>query len=281
MYVRVILMQVFINEAFTKAINDYLKSVEQPKSVVYNSFLVVVIRLLIIMYSELDIVNPMVINDEDLLKNNLAKYGYSKNNLDIFFSDLQVYYELEKDNENKTIKVKNPYFITVQKELIDMLIAKKLNFHLKEKEVQDFYSLLYTPYSKNPLQVSYNFLIADDVLEIDNYFKKQMKENVKVVVPREKHYLNVKAYELLNYSMDQINNMDANEIDRVNHQVYDYFKIRENAINKEYLLDKAIEAIEREKNKVTSGNGYVDILLIMSIICTVIMVVGIITFIVI
>ena len=274
-------MQVFINEAFTKAINDYLKSVEQPKSVVYNSFLVVVIRLLIIMYSELDIVNPMVINDEDLLKNNLAKYGYSKNNLDSFFSDLQVYYELEKDNENKTIKVKNPYFITVQKELIDMLIAKKLNFHLKEKEVQDFYSLLYTPYSRNPLQVSYNFLMADDVLEIDNYFKKQMKENVKVVVPREKHYLNVKAYELLNYSMDQINNMDANEIDRVNHQVYDYFKIRENAINKEYLLDKAIEAIEREKNKVTSGNGYVDILLIMSIICTVIMVVGIITFIVI
>ena len=184
-YDRVSLMPVFINEAFTKAINDYLKSVEHSKGVVYNSFLVVVIRLLIIMYSELDIVNPMVINDEDLLKNNLAKYGYSKNNLDIFFSDLQVYYELEKDNENKTIKVKNPYFITVQKELIDMLIAKKLNFHLKEKEVQDFYSLLYTPYSKNPLQVSYNFLMADDVLEIDNYFKKQMKENVKVVVPRE------------------------------------------------------------------------------------------------
>ena len=274
-------MQVFINEAFTKAINDYLKSVEQSKGVVYNSFLVVVIRLLIIMYSELDIVNPMVINDEDLLKNNLAKYGYSKNDLDIFFSDLQVFYEQEKDNENKMIKIKNPYFITVQKELIDMLIAKKLNYNLKEKEVQDFYSLLYTPYSKNPLQVSYNFLMADDVLEIDNYFKKQMKENVKVVVPREKHLLNVKAYELLNYSMDQINNMDASEVDRVNHQVYDYFKIRENAINKEYLLDKAIEAIEREQNKVTSGNGYVDILLVMSIICTVIMVVGIITFIVI
>ena len=280
-YDRVSLMQVFINEAFTKAINDYLKSVEQSKGVVYNSFLVVVIRLLIIMYSELDIVNPMVINDEDLLKNNLAKYGYSKNDLDIFFSDLQVFYEQEKDNENKMIKIKNPYFITVQKELIDMFIAKKLNYNLKEKEVQDFYSLLYTPYSKNPLQVSYNFLMADDVLEIDTYFKKQMKENVKVVVPREKHLLNVKAYELLNYSMDQINNMDASEIDRINHQVYDYFKIRENAINKEYLLDKAIEAIEREQNKVTSGNGYVDILLVMSIICTVIMVVGIITFIVI
>ena len=273
--------RVFINEAFTKAINDYLSSVENPKGVVYNSFLVIVIRLLIVLYSELDIVNPMVINDEELLKNNLAKYGYSKNDLEMFLSDLQVYYDIEKENENKMIKIQNPYFITIQKELIDMLIAKKLNFHLKEKEVQDFYDLLYTPYSKNPLQVSYNFLMTDNVLEIDNYFRKQMKENVKMVVPREKHLLNVKAYELLNYSMDQINNMDANEIDRVNHQVYDYFKIRENAINKEYLLDKAIEAIEREKNKVTSGNGYVDILLVMSIICTVIMVVGIITFIVI
>ena len=112
-------------------------------------------------------------------------------------------------------------------------------------------------------------------------FKKQLKENVKIIKPQEKHYLNIKAYEILNYSMDDLNKMDSNELDRVNHQVYDYFKIRENAINKEYLLEKALEAIERENNKVTSGNGYVDILLIMGIICTIIMVVGIFTFIII
>ena len=53
-YDRVRLMRVFINEAFTKAINDYLKSVEQPKGVVYNSFFLFVIRLLIIIYSELE-----------------------------------------------------------------------------------------------------------------------------------------------------------------------------------------------------------------------------------
>ncbi|MFR5857235.1 MAG: hypothetical protein ACLUFU_05440 [Bacilli bacterium] len=272
---------VFINEAFTQAINDYLKSVEQPKGVIYNSFLVIVIRMLIVLYSELDIVNPLVINDEDLLKSNLTKYGFSKYQLDIFFSDLQVYYDIEKEQKDKIVKKPNPYFISVQKLLIDMLIAKKLNFQLKEKEVQDFYNLLYTPYSPNPLQVSYNFLMAEDVLEIDRYFRQQMKENVKQVKTREKHYLNVKAYELLNYSMNDLYQMDANEVDKINSQVYDYFKIRENAINKEYLLDKAIEAIERENNKVTSGNGYVDILLVLSIICTIIMVVGILTFIII
>ncbi len=272
---------VFINEAFNQAINDYLKSVEQPKGVIYNSFLVIVIRMLIVLYSELDIVNPLVINDEDLLKSNLTKYGFSKYQLDIFFSDLQVYYDIEKEQKDKIVKKPNPYFISVQKLLIDMLIAKKLNFQLKEKEVQDFYNLLYTPYSPNPLQVSYNFLMAEDVLEIDRYFRQQMKENVKQVKTREKHYLNVKAYELLNYSMNDLYQMDANEVDKINSQVYDYFKIRENAINKEYLLDKAIEAIERENNKVTSGNGYVDILLVLSIICTIIMVVGILTFIII
>lgn len=272
--------QVFVNEAFSKAIDDYLKSADQPQGITYNSFLVVVVRMLICMYSELDIINPMVVNDQDLLYKNLTKFGYSKDSLDIFFSNLQLFYDIEKENERKDIKEKNPYFVMTQKDLIDMFIAKKLNFHLTEEETRAFYNLLYTPFSKNPLQVSYNFLTATDVSEVDNYFKQQMRDNVKVVVPKEKHYLNVKAYELLNYSMDDLNRMDSSELDRVNHQVYDYFKIRENAINKEYLLEKAIEAMERENNKVTSGNGYVDILLVMSIICTIVMVVGIVTFIV-
>ena len=182
-----------------------------------------------------------------------------------------MFLDIENDNNQKEIKDKNPYFITIQKELVDMFIKKKVNFYITEVEVNEFYDLLYTPYSKNPLRVSYNFLNATDVLEIDKYFKSEMSSNVKVVMPKEKHYLNVKAYELLNYSMDDIKNMSSADVDRVNSLVYDYFKIRENAINKEYLLEKAIEKIERENNKVTSGNGYVDILLILSVISTVFM----------
>ena len=244
--------KVFINEAFTKAINDYLKSSDNIQGVTYNSFLVVVLRSLVSIYSELDIVNPKVMDDAELLKDNLSKFGYSKTDVEVFLSNLQLFLDFEKENEKRSVKNKNPYFIIIQKELVDMLIKKKLNFYLTEAEVIEFYDLLYTPYSKNPLRVSYNFLQASDVLEVDRYFKIQMKENIKVILPKEKHYLNVKAYELLNYSFDDIKNMDSSDVDKVNSQVYDYFKIRENAINKEYLLDKAIEAIERENNKVTS-----------------------------
>lgn len=276
--------QVFVNDAFTKAIDDYLKNADNVQGIIYNSFLVVVVRMLVCIYSELDIVNPLVIGDEELLYKNLTKFGYSRDSLNIFFSNLQLYYDISQKNQQNSQKEKNPYFEFVQKDLIDMFIVKKVNFYLTEEEVKTFYDLLYTPFSKNPLRVSYNFLMCTinntDVMEIDNYFKTQMRDNIKVIKPQEKHYLNVKAYEILNYSMDDLNKMDSNELERVNHQVYDYFKIRENAINKEYLLEKAIEAIEREKNKVTSGNGYVDILLVMSVICTIIMVVGILTFVV-
>ena len=272
--------RVFINNAFTKAVDNYMNSNDNVQGIMYNSFLVVVVRILISIYSELDIVNPMVIGDEELLKENLAKFGYPKMDVEVFLANLQLFDDFEIANEHEQIKQKNPYFVIIQKELVDMLIKKKLNFYLTENEVREFYDLLYTPYSMNPLRVSYNFLMAKNVLEIDYYFKTSMRDNVKMVLPKEKHYLNVKAYEMLNYSMDDIKKLDSSEVDKINSQVYDYFKIRENAINKEYLLDKAIEASMMEKNKVTSGNGYVDILLVLSIICTVVMVVGILLFII-
>ncbi len=82
--------QVFVNEAFSKAVDNYLKSSDNVQGVMYNSFMVVVIRMLVCMYSELDIVNPMVVGDTDLLYKNLTKFGYSKDSLNIFFSNLQL-----------------------------------------------------------------------------------------------------------------------------------------------------------------------------------------------
>lgn len=271
--------KVFINEAFSKAISDYQSSVDNPQGIKYNSFLVVVIRLLVSIYSELDIINPYMMEDEELLKLNLAKFNYNKVNIELFLSNLELFYDYEIVNEKKKIKSKNPYFIEIQKSLVDMFICKKLNFYITEEETNIFYDLLYTPYSKNPLRVSFNFLQAKNPLEIDNYFRKEMRDKIKVILPKEKNYLNIKAYELLNMSFDTIKNLSENELNKVNSEVYDYFKIRENAINKEYLLEKAIEAKLRENNKITSGNGYVDILLVMSVVCTALMILGIVVFI--
>ena len=148
----------------------------------------------------------------------------------------------------------------------------------KPEEINEFYNLLYTSNTKNALRLSYNYLMSSDPNEINDYFNRMMHENVKIVKTEEKKLLNLRAYEILNYSLEQINNMSAEQIEKINHQVYDYFKIRENAINKEYLLDEAVKAFDREKNKLTTGNGYVDVLLIMSIVTTLLFVVGMILY---
>ena len=70
--------------------------------------------------------------------------------------------------------------------------------------------------------------------------------------------------------------MDNNELRNVNKEIYSYFNIDDNTMNKKYLLDNEIKKLLYERNKVTTGNGYVDILLVMSVIVTTIMVIGII-----
>ena len=67
--------------------------------------------------------------------------------------------------------------------------------------------------------------------------------------------------------------MNGDEIDKLNSEIYESFDISENAINKEYLLNEKVKKIKINSEPLTTGNGYVDILLIMSVVVTTIMVV--------
>lgn len=248
----------FINEAFTVAINDYLESKNHPEGIKYNSFLVVVIRLLTIIYDELDVLNPFYLNNEQAFNDNLEKYGYSYNNIVLFKNTFLSYYQKENSVD----------FINIQKMLIDMFALKKKSMDIKESEINSFKDLLYTPTSTNALITSYNFLMSKDIYEIQKYFDKIISENVYKKPSKPKKTLNIDAYEILKYSLEDINKMDADELENVNKKVYNYFDINENAINKDYLLDKAVFDYNHPKVSLSTGNGYVDILLILSIIVT-------------
>ena len=260
----------FINDAFTFAVNKYLNSKEMPESTDYNSFLVVVVRSLMAIYDELDILNPFYFNDENLLYSNLVKYGYGNVEIDELFKEIQKYYEKENDDG----------FIFIEKRLVDMFIQKYKSMNLSEEEIAKFRDLLYSPQSANPLLVSYNFLMAKDPNDIINYFEKKLEENVRIEPEPVKETLNLEAYEILKYSLEDIKNMSANELEDVNKKVYSYFDINANAINKKYLLDKAVYDYNHPKSALSTGNGYVDILFILSIIATLAMVIFIITLIV-
>ena len=263
----------FINEAFTQAINDYMSSKDKKEGILYNSFLVVVIRMLINIYSEIDIINPYQIKSEEILINNLMKFGASKEEIDNLFTLISNYYLIERRNSLAIKREENTYFIDVQKALIDLFTLKRLNFGLTENESKEFFDLLYTPGTSNALRQSYNYLNASDIYEVASYYQNKMLEKPKEEKEEAKNLLKFDIYKLFNVSIADISKMNSSDIDKLNKEIYKSFDISENAINKDYLLDEKLKEIKMQNSPITTGNGYVDILLIMSVIVTTIMVV--------
>ena len=72
----------------------------------------------------------------------------------------------------------------------------------------------------------------------------------------------------MGYKMPDINNLSDNDLEKVNHEVYAFFKVNELDDNKEEVLNKAINYYKRYGNKITTGNGYVDFLLFASVVAT-------------
>lgn len=261
--------KVFINKSFNDALDSYLKSKNNVNGIKFNSFLVVVIRLLVIIYDELDITNPYDFSNEKMLYTNLTKFGYSKENLDLFFNKLDLY----SQNEN------NKDFIEIQKMLVDMMMKKKKTLNVSQEELDEFRSLLYSKESCNPLLISYNFFMAGSSNEVVEYYDNNLPLNEKVVKPKITKKLNFDAYEALKYSLDDIDNMSPEELEDANKKVYNFFEVNENSINSDYLLDKAVNDYNRP-NRLAANGGFVNTLLFLAIVCTVAMIVAIITFII-
>ena len=103
----------FVNIAFDTGIKSYL-SIENKEGIKYNSFLVVVIRLLVLIYGEADILNPFYLNNKVVFLNNLAKYGMAKSDIAVFKEEFLNYYKFEVQNINgrirATVKTKEPLF---------------------------------------------------------------------------------------------------------------------------------------------------------------------------
>lgn len=272
----------FINEAIEKAIKDYLLSKSDQEGKLYNSFLVVFIRALCLIYGELDIINPYYTNNSDMFKYNLKRYNCPLGLIDNLMLLIDMYYKIEMKNQNSLETEENRYFIEVQKKLVDLFVSKIESFEVSDNEYKEFFDLLYTPATSNPLRQSYNYLKASNPYEVAIYYQEKInnihKQNKKI---EQKELLDLDVYKLFNYKLSDISKMNNEEIKNLNKSIYQSLNINDNAINKDYLLKEAINKLKyNDTNRVGTGNGYVDILIVMSIIVTSIMVVSIFAFIV-
>lgn len=272
----------FVNIAFEESIKLYLTSLSNKDSLAYNTFPVVVIRLLALIYGKLDIVNPYYLKNSVAFMNNLGKYGVSNSRIALFKDEFQKFYEFEQANDKRKIKQKNPYFVSIQKYLVDMFVAKKKTEDVSLTEEESFLDLIGSTHTKNYYRLSYLYLMSDDLNFIEKYYYSRLNEmDVTRELVLDKTItgdLNLEALNLLGISLSNLKNMSNEEINKAQNKAYEYFEVDALSPTREKDLNKAIDYYKLYGKKITSGNGYVDILLLMSVIVTSLSVIAIIIF---
>ena len=84
--------------------------------------------------------------------------------------------------------------------------------------------------------------------------------------------LSKEAYQIAGFNPIEVMNMSEKEIENVNNKVFHFFRIKDTDINKRKHLESAIDYYKKYGNNLTSGNGYVDSLLLAGFIATGVMV---------
>ena len=263
--------QTFINPAISEAILIYLKYKDQPTNPAHNDFLVHAISTLVFIYGELDILNPYITHNEQMMggfDSNITKYGFPMEHLTDFKKQFMRFREEEKVQARP-----NTAFIKIEKYLIDMFCYKQKSMNLAMEEFANFKKYLYV--IDNPLMVNDLNKYTIDPNEIGGYLKSKMFEaqHQFSLEPMHKEILNSDAYTLLGYNLTQINNLNSQDLKAVNDQIYSFFRVDSTLQNRKELLDKAVNYYKRYGNKITSGNGYVDFLLFASVLATAVFVV--------
>ena len=270
----------FVNIAISRAIELYLSSSKNKDSILYNSFLVVTVRILAFIYGELDVLNPYYLNNSVAFFNNLAKYGMSRADIAIFKEEFLNYYKFEEENNNGKIKFKNPYFKNVLKYLVDMFIFKRNSVEVTYQEEEMFLDLAYTSHTKNPCRVSYNYLASENPQYIEKYYYSKVNQ-FDVTSDLSKTIstnLNLEALKYVGVDLSSLKNMSKDEIENAKNEAYNYFMVDATSPSRDDDLESAINNFKNYGKKVTTGNGYVDILLLMSVIVTSFSVIAIIIF---
>lgn len=263
--------QPFINPVLSHAIEMYLKYKDQKDNPNFEEFTVVVIRTLVYIYGELDILNPYITHNEHMMggfDSNITKYGFPVDSLTDFKNQF-----LQFEEEKKHQRRPNSAFIKIQKYLIDMYCFKQKNMNLSMNDLILFKKYLYIPENQEKLAIINAYMVNPN--EIQGYLESksfEVNHNFNLQ-PIRRDFLVQDAYLLLGYNWEQVQSLNDFDLKAVNEQIYRFFGVDSSLPNSKELLEKAVNYYKRYGNKVTTGNGYVDFLLFASIAVTALFVV--------
>lgn len=242
---------IFVNEAINSGILNFINNTNS------NDFTTIIIKTLIHIYGQLDIINPYKTNSESSFDDNITKFGYKKEDLSIFKQNVMNFYLSINEHPNK-------YFNEIEKQLIDMYFIKVKKTKQDIIDIENFKKMI--QFESTEL----NSLYSINNGEISKYFSFKSKLNscnIKYYLI-ENNTLNKEAYEFLGYSYDNINNMNNQQIAEINKKIFEYFKIDDTKDDKYLRVDQAIAYYKQfpKKQELKKENGYVELVLLSAFV---------------
>ena len=201
----------FINEVLSKAIENYLKYKDKPEEPIFFSFPVQVIKTLVFIYGELDIINPYITHNEHNMggfNSNLSKYGFPLEKVNHFN---QLFLEFQKELQENQFP--NLAVIQIQKYLIDMYFEKLHTMHKNGEDEEAFCSYLYLESNQNPYIIGDRNRFIKDPSELTKYYQSVSFEKKHEFALEElrRNTLIPDAYLLCGYNLAQIESL--NDVD--------------------------------------------------------------------
>lgn len=253
----------FINPAIEYGIRSYIKQKNGNEYKRAHTFEMNVIKALTIIYGEKSIILPYTIDNEKAFECNLLMYDLKESDMKNFIKYMNEYYEFMK-NFNSNAKATG-LISEIEKILIEMINKRSKRKEFTAEELAEF-DTIFNP-TAGDLKKIKSLLSTNDGLiikewennryELSNTQLRMMAVNPNLLMPEE--------YSKYGYDIRSIAVLSEDEIKKVNKTIVEEM-IRKTTDSKKTFFKK------RNKIILTCGNGFVDKLMLLSIVATEIMI---------
>ncbi len=249
---------IFINDSISNGISNYLLIKNGKDYDKAHIFEVYVIRCLCKIYGDINILNPYRIDNENSFKSNLIMYGLKVSEMEEFIS-LMGDYSKWLNSEKQVGKTDLTSKIEII--LINMIIERNKTNKFNEEELE-FFDKYFDP--KNNNFATLHNLITKDINIVPMYWNRKkslLNNNMKFKLIRN-DLLSSSTYDKYGLDKDDISKMSEEKVKNINNRILEKEK-EDNKRNKKFIPKNLI---------ITSGNGFVDTLMLLSIMTTEIMI---------
>ena len=253
----------FINPAIENGIQSYILYTEGKTYPPLFTFEMNVIKVLTIIYGEKSILLPYKIDNEKAFECNLLMYDLKENDMKNFIKYMNEYYAFMKNYKSE--KKATGLTTEIEKILLEMIIKRSKRKEVTQKEISEF-DRIFNPIEGNLKKIK-SLVSANNGLIVRAWENNKLElSNTQLrMIAVNPNLLDSNLYSKYGYNIKTIASLSEEEIEKINHVI----TIEENRIN---IEPEHKTIFKRGKIVFTTGNGFVDKLMLLSIIATELMI---------